>query len=344
MKTLLCMALALILAVITLECIIRNVRFKWSSTRLGADGTSNSVTTVVWRLEGNGVSHWNADGVRSRTNSSYHGKSILAIGDSFTESYQVNDDEVFTAVLENQLKARGVGLPVLNLGASGAALPQYIAKANHHKARFSPEWTVIQLRDEDLTKEAWAVERFPRFETNSDGKGIHLVLQKQGKEPHSKLYQAYPQLYQHVAFPIYLIERFMLFRMMFKKEAPLFKAGYLHSSSAMEEPGLSAYPLAQEIELVRDAYEGRLTILYLAPYDPRAPMIASPMEIELHKSCKQHGINFVTTRSLHDRFKSRSISPFGFPNSNFNVGHCNREGHQAIADLLVEEIHKMVTK
>jgi hypothetical protein len=320
-----------------MECVVRNVQFRKS----GADGKADSVMTVVWRREGCGISHWNADGVRSRTKSPAKGKPILAVGDSFTEAYQVNDNEVFTTILENKLRTRGINSTVLNLGVSGGALPHYIVSAKEHMEKFSPQWTVVQLCDWDLTKEAWSAESSIRFERNTDGNGIHVVNHERKKVTRSKLYQAYSLLSNYAAVPRYAYERLMAYRMMLKKETPLFKAGYTNAPSSAHEPDLNEYPLAQEIELVRDAYEGRLTILYIAPYDPRDPMAASPMETELSKICALRNVSFVTTRSLHDRFKSRNISPFGFPNSTFNAGHCNRDGHQAIADLLAEELNRV---
>lgn len=344
MKGLLSVALASIGAVITLECVVRNVQFRISGTRVGADGRADPVMKVVWRREGYGISHWNADGVRSLTKCPMHDKPILAFGDSFTEAYQVNDSEVFTTLLEDKLKASGISSPVLNLGFSGGALPQYISSAKQYVEKYSPQWTVVQLRDWDLTKEAWSVERPIRFERDKHGNGIYVVNQEQRNLARSKVYQAYSLLCSYAALPRYAYERISVFRGMFEKEAPLFRAGYANTSSATHELDLNKYPLSQEIELVREAYGGRLSILYIAPYEPSDPMAASPMETELSKICRLQKVSFVTTRSLHERFKSLNKSPFGFPNSTFNAGHCNRDGHQAMADLLADELNRVHRK
>ena len=300
-------------------------------------------STVVYRLEGCGVSYWNADGVRSRTNPPYRSNPILAIGDSFTEALQVDDNEVYTSILEKRLETKGNHSPILNLGFSGGALPHYIANADRYKSYFSPEWAIIQLRDPDLTTEAWGKDT-PHFCKNSTNDVIECVSGMVANHPTSIVFRIFISASRLFSFPRYAYQRVKEFDLIFKKEAPLFKAGYVNTLSAEQSSDLSNYPIAQEIELVRKAYDGRLTILYIAPYDPKVPMSASPMETELSTICRRQGISFVTTRSLHARFIAKKISPFGFPNSNFNVGHCNHEGHQAIAELLSDELAKVIKK
>jgi hypothetical protein len=229
----------------------------------------------------------------------------------------------------------------LNLGFGGGALPHYISTAERYKFRFSPKWVIIQLRDLDLTTEAWGKDG-PHFVKNEVSGEIACVPAVTLPTPQSMAYRFFVTSCQYFSFPRYANARITEFRMMSKSEAPLFKAGYVNTTSLAQEPDLGTYPIAREIELLRNVYEGRLTILYIAPYNPRAPMSASSMETELSKICRQQKISFVTTRSLHDRFKSRNISPFGFSNSKFNVGHCNWDGHQAIADLLAEELARVV--
>ena len=333
--------IAAVIAVATIECVVRNINYL--KPPLYGEFHKNIApnSTAVYRLEGAGIGYWNEDGVRSKLKPPYPSPPILAIGDSFTEALQVHDTEVFTSVLEERLIQRGGRTPVLNLGFGGGALPHYISTAERYKSRFSPKWVIIQLRDLDLTTEAWGKEggHFVRNEINGE---ITCVPAATSLANQSRAYRFFVRLCTYLSFPRYANARIREFRLMAKNEAPLFNAGYANLTPAPQDPEPGAYPIAREIELLRKAYEGRLTILYIAPYNPRSPMSVSSMESELSKVCREQKISFVTTRSAYESFKARNLSPFGFSNSNFNVGHCNRDGHQAIADLLADELAKVV--
>src|SRR5436853_1116176 len=55
---------------------------------------------AVYRREGSGSSHWTEHGVRRIAPLAPGRRPILALGDSFTEAYMLDDDEVFTARVE----------------------------------------------------------------------------------------------------------------------------------------------------------------------------------------------------------------------------------------------------
>lgn len=341
MGKLLHVTIAFVLAVFTMECVIRNIKFLKPPINGGFHKTIAPNSTAVYRLEGSGVSHWNEDGVRSNLKPPYSNRPILVIGDSFTEALQVYDNEVFTSLLEDSLVLNGSRTPILNLGFSGGALPHYVSDADRYKSYFAPIWVVVQLRDEDLTTEAWGKDG-PRFVKDEMNGKISCVPAVTLQPSQSITRRFFVLASQYFSVPRHANSRIKEFRLMAKNEAPLFNAGYSNVTLASRGTDPGMYPIAREIELLSNVYEGRLTILYIAPYDPIAPMSVSSMESELSEVCRQQKIGFVTTRSLHGRFISRNISPFGFSNSNFNVGHCNRDGHQAIADLLSHELVNVV--
>ena len=58
---------------------------------------------VRFRLEGDGLSQWTDHGIRRPKYPGSDNKPIiLVVGDSMVEALQVNDEEVFTAVVEKQ--------------------------------------------------------------------------------------------------------------------------------------------------------------------------------------------------------------------------------------------------
>src|SRR5262245_30590347 len=90
----------------------------------------------------------NAEGLRTNGADSPAGqRPILAVGDSFTFGDQVADGESWPAQLE-----RILGRPVLNGGVSGYGLDQAVLRARKLAAIVRPEWVIVSLIPEDITR------------------------------------------------------------------------------------------------------------------------------------------------------------------------------------------------
>ena len=89
-----------------------------------------------------------ADGLRANGADSPRGqRPILAVGDSFTFGDRVADGETWPAQLERML-----GRPVLNGGVSGYGLDQAVLRARKLSATVRPEWVIVSLIPEDITR------------------------------------------------------------------------------------------------------------------------------------------------------------------------------------------------
>jgi len=89
-----------------------------------------------------------ADGLRANGSDSPRGpRPILAVGDSFTFGDQVADGDTWPARLEHIL-----GRPVLNAGVSGYGLDQAVLRARKLAATLRPEWVIVSLIPEDITR------------------------------------------------------------------------------------------------------------------------------------------------------------------------------------------------
>src|SRR5437763_12406854 len=79
--------------------LIASVAFELLLRHLAWTDHAGSVSTVYQRVrEGWGVSRWMPDGARVAPPMA--GPRVLAIGDSYAAAEEVNDDEVFTVLLE----------------------------------------------------------------------------------------------------------------------------------------------------------------------------------------------------------------------------------------------------
>ena len=97
--------------------------------------------------------HWgtrvtiDAEGFRSNGAGVPVGRTIVAVGDSFTFGDQVNDHETWPAHLERVLHQR-----VRNGGVFGYSLAQAILRAEDAVERFGAEWIVVSLIEDDITR------------------------------------------------------------------------------------------------------------------------------------------------------------------------------------------------
>lgn len=108
---------------------------------------------AVYEFEGTVIVETsNADGLRGpeRSREKPAGEvRVLALGDSFCEGYLVNDDEVFSAVLERRWQKSGK-LAVLNAGVAGYSTDQELIYFREKGAMYQPDVTVVFFFDNDV--------------------------------------------------------------------------------------------------------------------------------------------------------------------------------------------------
>ncbi len=118
-----------LLALVAMELVVRQVYHVPVAFEPGFGTIIRPGATVRWRKEGRGESHWTRFGIRGREAPDLSKSSVLVLGNSFTEALQVDDDEVFTAIVDRRLRRDGIATTVLNAGRSGASAADYAANA-----------------------------------------------------------------------------------------------------------------------------------------------------------------------------------------------------------------------
>jgi lysophospholipase L1-like esterase len=110
--------LGLLAAEVTLHIALPSLDFHFPIPRLTDDRFTDRANRAS---DGNGVHYaFDADGFRSTGNGSATAdRSILFIGDSFTQGFGVSDSETFPAVTCQQLRAQRINARCLNAGTTG---------------------------------------------------------------------------------------------------------------------------------------------------------------------------------------------------------------------------------
>ena len=289
--------------------------------------------TATYRLEGAGISRWASHGVRRPELPATTDPVVVVLGDSFTESYMLDDPLVYAAVAEEQLRARQLPLTLLNLGRSGASPADYVVFAARYAALFSPRWTVIQLRDDDFRGDSWVTDK-PHF-VRSDAE--HLTAIDPTEEQEAGVASALRWLRQRSALLNYGVIRGQAFAQATGTAKPLFRV----EAPAVAPTREPVIQVEDELDAVMAAHGGRATVLYLAAFDPRAPLVPTAIEQRVTARCRARGWSCVNLRQGFPEFATTHSAPYGFPNTGFNVGHMNAAGHSLAGDLLADELARV---
>jgi len=249
----------------------------------------------------------------------------------------LDDHEVYTQRLEDALRASDRAMPVLNAGKSTMSVADYVFHAPYYRRTHHPRWTIIQLRDPDVTDDAWKSEPGVALFDRQDGT---LVVRPPDVTPPSGLKRAIFEPRQRFSLLGFAITRLQKFALAAKQEPPLFRAGSEHKKAA--SPAVE-YPIEDELAMLVQAFEGRVTFLYLPPYDPRGLEEPTQIEHRVAKACARAGWSFVNLRDRFPEFMAGSIAPYGFDNTSFNSGHLNRAGHAAAAKALQAEMERLLS-
>lgn len=326
-----------LLAGLAVELVVRQTFLKPGYTDPDFGAVMRPGAVARHAMEGDGESHWTDHGVRRKELPPDGTPKVLVLGDSFTEALMIDDPDVFSAQLEARLGPAGDGPVVLNVGRSGATAADYLALAGRYRALFDPRWTVIQIRDDDVTDAAWRPGGQAVLERGPDGA---IVGRFEPKQPSAagRLLQA---LSAFVAMPSYAIVRTRQFLEAWRAEPPLFRGASAGPKPVAMPPPRDAYPVEETLDRLAAAFDGHVTFLWLPDYEPeRSGGTGSETEMRVMAACRERGLSCVNLRDAFPAFRARHEAPYGFPNTAWNVGHLNAAGHRAAGELLAEELSK----
>lgn len=70
---------------------------------------------------------------------------VIALGDSHTQGYDVNQDETFSSVAENMLNKNGLKSTVINAGVSGFSTAEELVFLENEGYKYKPDYVVLAL-------------------------------------------------------------------------------------------------------------------------------------------------------------------------------------------------------
>jgi len=299
---------------------------------------------VRYRLEGDGLSQWTEHGIRRSSYPETNSRPVvLVVGDSMVEALQVDDEEVFTTVVEKQLATRWPAVAVLNVGRSGLSVADYIAMVPLYVPRLKPDWAVVVVTALDFQEDAWRGSQ-THFQHDPDGTKLTIVSPPSARTPkRGRLGQAILRLRNTCGLAQFTAIRLRQFQSWVQQETPWFHAGKSQPKSQRDPLAEDdRYPMGEELDMLVRAYQGRLTLVLLDRYSSNGLDSNGSADSRLKRLATGRGLSFVALSDGFGAFTNSHRAPYGFSNSRFNYGHLNADGHRVLAALLTAELERML--
>jgi lysophospholipase L1-like esterase len=283
------------------------------------------------------------------------GPRVLFLGDSFTEALQVNDAEKFTEIAQDEYNRRFPARPVtlLNFALSGHSAPQIVSDAAALAPVLRPRVVVAQLSRFDFAP-ADAKRQLPT-------QPAYLAYRADGA----------PEIRRHEIAPRPRFVRFLqdarlfstLGRLRWRLQSltgdPAAENGVENSPGGSGSSDLAEYRrltrfLLAELRQICADNSAALAVLYT----PRVPQLHGARLLTDEKgfgpaaederaifldACRELGVPvWDTSPRLKEYFARTGQFPNGFANSRPGFGHLNAAGHRVVAEMIVEELSRLI--
>jgi hypothetical protein len=308
-----------VLAVLGTELLMRRISGKYE------DHAGSEIRNF---REGMATAHFLASGLRLTGNPQIQGApSVLIVGDSHVEAFQVADDQTMGSALERRLRAEGKAWNALQYGWSGADGPDYVYSAPMLLEKFPTEHIFLIMNDGDFRSLAGEEARLVEHDRTEVAEPLTPGTLP-GRAPSYGGRLARKMKESGLVYGAAL-----RFQMDLK---PQFTE---HKASAQEGMVAAAPSSEDTIERIvrglQQAYGDKLYILYTPSQPFSADAAAEPQERSLLTECEQKHMacRSLRTRMVHELLVNHNLVR-GFPDSAPGVGHLNPRGHEIVADEL----------
>lgn len=258
---------------------------------------------------------------------------VLALGDSYTEAFQVPDDKMYTTLLENDLREMNENhgtVNVLNAGRSGASPAFYIHLSEFYKSKFNPEITIIQLNEGDFTKDIFNHQA--NFYVVHEGNQYKTQMKEDftSANPLSQwVKQKFPQASSLIETSVLMVS------------ADKFQKIFLAPSTKKDDldevmaDSVDESLIAWVLQELKNRYPN-LLVIYIPTIDYN-DIGKDPSDIEDKLSHYADLINIPLFNMREDFIRSylnTKQPPSGFNNTTPGKGHINKVGHFLVAERI----------
>ena len=334
----------LILMLAVLEILARLFIFKTPPRVIDPVWGKVPVEDSCYRLgtEGFGFTCYSANG---EIDTPYHdGKSIVVLGDSYTEAMQVDTAEKFVSLTEVYLRERGLEMDLHNLGDSGLNNSDYVYLAPLIIQAYSPKVVVIQINANDFR--ASLDTGYDNYFVEEGGK---LIFYHEADDTSNIDLE---NLIRASGFLTYLAHRWSVISPRIVFDPP--SAANIEGTDAVDGFGdsesgpVTENQIIAQVNFLKETYkDSQLVLLFI----PNVPII-SETGLSWSNPSDDYFVNTLQTingvevvypiDSFRRLYKQNRILPRGFFNTSPNTGHINEYGHMMVAEALADSLEEIL--
>lgn len=238
---------------------------------------------------------------------------ILLLGDSYTFGDQANDDELFSAILQELL----TGTEVINLGVRGYGHDQMLLQFKEIGVELEPDIVILGFLTMDMERNLLDFRNFAKPKFVLEG-GELVLTNSPVPEPAEVLADDW--------------KRFRLYDLWVFFDHVI--AGYSGEKDAMAED-ISGYILSELSTAILDAGAVPVFVYFPSDHDIRAYPNIPGGEVYLSDSCREHPATICS--SAWDEFSAEIAAGVQYR----QIGHWDAAGHRtaamAIYNLILEK-------
>lgn len=291
----------------------------------------------IWGKEGYSISYINKLGMRNKEIKPKIAEEyrILALGDSYTEAFQVFENSCYCRVLERTIKNLNKQklIEVINGGKGGDNILNYIYPASFYEKEIKPDAVVIELNDNDFSpKEIYNSKSFLYLEKNKNS--FKLIKNKKFISNNS-LRQKYPNLT--------FLTRFTVLRAGFDNLKTLFKKESSNQDENATKFNTDKSLVEWSVKNLKNAYSNtKIIIVYIPRINYENPNQSINLTGKyLESASANNNIKFINMRNDFLNYYKKYKQPcHGFNNYIMGDGHINENGHKLIAKKLYKYFHE----
>lgn len=284
---------------------------------------------IISGQEGYSITHINSLGMRNKeiTLKQPGEKRIITLGDSYTMALQVDDNHIFTTLLDKYLNKniKNHDFNVINAGILGYSPANYIYLSDFYKKTINPDYVVVQINASDFCRDM--IDKNTFINTIKQGNTYKLKVNKEfvSENPLKKMFS---QLNDFTVFSTFRLSAEKIQEMLAMKKTNVENADKIGDY----------YDLADwSFKNLKSNYKN-LVILYIPEID-YTDIDKKPLKVEfdIEKAAKKYNVNLINMRAPFIDYYKKTLQPVnGFNNTKPGDGHLNDAGHKLIAEKLAD--------
>ncbi len=287
----------------------------------------------VWGTEGYGITRYLSHG-EVATPFDDGATSVVVLGDSHTEAWQVSENDKYVSVAEKLVRSKGKSVNLHNLGSASNSVADYVYMAPMVAQYYHPAVVVIQLSTQDRGDDAFTPQHRSYF-----------VIDDMGNlELHHRAVSAAdtnPLNWLRLDLYVFGLNRIESIRANLNADDHSARAE-TDANTAMRTDNWD-----KQLQVLKRAYAGTRMVLLLLPFFPKIGFDTINFEDSEYStllvSAKQSGdFDIIDPKPEFDQLARLGYMPRGFGNTPPGTGHLNVYGHKMVGELLAEKILELV--